>query len=288
MRTMHQTAFAQLLASPVLAEWRGELLATIPAGFLNVSDRSLTPSGGMDSERVGVKPAVGQVDQIHGDADASAKMTARDLTEKLETLRKQDRPEEVLATCDEMARRFGDSEEPAVQEAVAKAFFNKAAVLGMSNRFEEALAASDEMARRFGDSEAPTVQEAVAKAFVNKAAILSMSNRFEEALVASDEVARRFGDSEEPAVQEAVAKALSDKVTVFYELKSSGKKRWPHPTRWRAASGTARSRPFKRESRKPLPTRRRCSACRTGLRKCWPHPTRWRAASGAARCCPFR
>ena len=205
MRTMHQTAFAQLLESPVLAERRGELLATIPAGFLNVSDRSLAPSGGMDSERVGVKPAVGQVDQTHGDADASAKMTARDLTEKLETLRKQDRPEEVLATCDEMARRFGDSEEPSVQGAVAKAFANKAAVLGMSNRFEEALAASDEMARRFGDSEEPAVQEAVAKAFVNKASMLGMSNRFEEALAASDEVARRFGDSEAPAVQEAVA-----------------------------------------------------------------------------------
>ena len=127
MRAMHQTAFAQLLESPVLAERRGELLATIPAGFLNVSDRSLAPSSGMDSERVGVKPAVGQVDQIHGDADASAEMTARDLTEKLETLRKQGRPEEVLATCDEMACRFGDSEEPAVQGAVAKAFVNKAA-----------------------------------------------------------------------------------------------------------------------------------------------------------------
>ena len=114
-----------------------------------------------------------------------------------------------------MARRFGGSEEPAIQEAVAKAFVNKAAVLGMSNRFEEALAASDEMARRFGDSEVLSVQVTVAKALADKAAMLGMSNRFEEALAASDEVARRFGGSEAPAVQGAVAQALADKVATF-------------------------------------------------------------------------
>ena len=215
MRAMHQTAFAQLLASPVLAERRGELLATIPAGFLNVFDWSLASSGGMDSERVGVKPAVGQVDQTHGDADASAKTTARDLTEKLETLRKQDRPEEVLATCDEMARRFGGSKAPAIQEAVAKAFVNKAAVLGMLHRPEEALATCDEMARRFGGSKAPAIQEAVAKAFVNKAAVLGMLHRPEEALATCDEMARRFGGSKAPAIQEAVAKAFVNKAAVL-------------------------------------------------------------------------
>ena len=215
MRTMHQTAFAQLLASPVLAERRGELLATIPAGFLNALDWSLTPSSGMDSERVGVKPAVGQVDQTHGDADASAKMTARDLTEKLETLRKQGRPEEVLATCDEMARRFGDSEVLSVQVTVAKALTDKVTALYKLNRLEEALAASDEVAHRFMGSEAPAIQERVAQALANKASMLGMSNRFEEALAASDEVARRFGGSEAPAIQEAVAKAFVNKAAVL-------------------------------------------------------------------------
>ena len=121
------------------------------------------------------------------------------------------RPEEALAAFDEVARRFGDSEEPAVQEAVAKAFANKAAVLGMSNRFEEALAAFDQVARRFGGSEVLSVQVTVAKALADKAAMLGRLHQPEEALAAFDEVVRRFGGSKNPALLDAVATTLLNK-----------------------------------------------------------------------------
>ena len=57
--------------------------------------------------------------------------------------------DDALAACDEVLRRFGDSDALKVVEQVAVALVIKATVLGELDRREEALAACDEVLRRF-------------------------------------------------------------------------------------------------------------------------------------------
>ena len=60
------------------------------------------------------------------------------------------RPQDALEACDEVVRRFGESETPALLERVATALVNRGAVLGALNRPQDALEAYDEVVRRFG------------------------------------------------------------------------------------------------------------------------------------------
>ena len=131
------------------------------------------------------------------------------------TLGMLNRLEEALAAYDEVVRRFGESDIPALLEQVAKALVNKGATLGTLNRHEETLATCDEMMRRFGESDTPALLEQVATALVNKGIVLGRTNRPEEALAAWDEVMRRFGESDTPALLEQVAKALVNKGVVL-------------------------------------------------------------------------
>ena len=73
-----------------------------------------------------------------------------------------------MAVFDEVVRRFGENEAPALLEPVATAILNKGVTLVDLNRREEALAAFDEVVRRFGENEAPGLIEAVVKALTNK------------------------------------------------------------------------------------------------------------------------
>ena len=127
------------------------------------------------------------------------------------------RLEEALAVSDEVVRRFGESEAPALLEPVAKALANKGATLGVLNRLEEALAVSDEVVRRFGESEAPALLEPVAKALANKGATLGVLNRQEEALMAFDEVVRRVGERTSPPYPEMTEHALLEKAHIELE-----------------------------------------------------------------------
>ena len=178
MLQLQQTALAQLLKLPALAEHREELLEMIPTDFLEAFDLGFMPLGGTKPEWTDVKPDPRQADQLHGDnSDASAEMVGRELLEEGGALRKQNRPEEALAAFDEVVRRFGASEAPGLIETVAKALTNKGGTLGVLNRREEALAAFDEVVRRFGASEAPGLIETVAKALTNKGGTLGALNR---------------------------------------------------------------------------------------------------------------
>ena len=110
-----------------------------------------------------------------------------------------------MEACDEMIRRFGKSEIPAVLVWVAKALVNKGTVLRDLKRPQDALEAYDEVVRRFGKIETPALLERVATALVNKGAVLGELNRSQDALKAYDEVVRRFEKSETPALLERVA-----------------------------------------------------------------------------------
>ena len=125
--------------------------------------------------------------------------------------------EDTLAACEEMERRFGDSEDSAVQEWVAKALVVKGTALLRLNRVKDALDASDDVERRFSASD-PIVVEAVAKARMNKGIALRRLNRPLEALAAWDDVVRHYGESEPATLQEDVGNALLLKMGVLYKL----------------------------------------------------------------------
>ena len=171
MRTLYQTALVQLWALPALAEHR--------ASLFTATLRDLA--------------------------------VARELIEKGTTFGQLNRPEDALATCDEVLRRFGASAAPALREAVALALLNKGAALSALRRPEDALATCDEVLQRFGVSAAPALREAVAIALVNKGERFSELQRLEDSMATYDEVLRRFGASEDPTLLKWVATALVNK-----------------------------------------------------------------------------
>ena len=131
------------------------------------------------------------------------------------------RSEDAIAVYDEVVRRFGEAEAPALREHVAGALVNKGVALGILNRIKEAIAVCDEVVRRFGAAEALALRERVARALVNKGVALGFLNRSEEAIGVYDEVVRRFGEAEAPALRERVARALFDKGVTLGTLNRS-------------------------------------------------------------------
>ena len=126
--------------------------------------------------------------------------------------------DEALAACDEVLRRFGDSDAPKVVEQVAAALVIKATVLGDLSRREEALAACDEVLRRFDDGRVPLLPGQVARALVIKGAVLGDLNRADEALAVCDEVFDRFGDSDAPLLLAQAVDALVNKSIILTSL----------------------------------------------------------------------
>jgi len=117
-------------------------------------------------------------------------------------------PQEALESFDEVVRRFGESDTPALLRSVATALVNRAGALDALNRPLDALEACDEVVRRFGENENPAVLERVATALANKGYVLGTLSRPVDALDAYDEVVRRFGDSEIAALRMSVSVAL--------------------------------------------------------------------------------
>jgi tetratricopeptide (TPR) repeat protein len=88
------------------------------------------------------------------------------------------RHEEALAACEKAVSRFGDVEDPALRQHLAKVMVKRGATLGELGRHEESIAAYDEVISRFGDAEEPALREAVAEALSNKrAALLGKADR---------------------------------------------------------------------------------------------------------------
>ena len=186
-QSLHRTALARLIESPVLAGDRAELVAKMPAG--------LRP----------VKPTVREAKEIF-----ETKITMRD-SERSD--------EERLAGCEEMERRFGDSEDPAVQEWVAKALVDKGVALVRLARAQEALSVWDEVERRFSASNSPVVDEQVVWALVNKAIALRELSRYRDMATACDEVMHRCGANPTPALREQAGITLLNKGIAFVGLK---------------------------------------------------------------------
>ena len=218
MRSLHRIAFASLMKLSSLAEHRDELLAMIPAGFV-------VTGSGLDSAPVDVAGTVAgvqedddRVERSQTSPGESAETAAKELFESTARLNDQTRAEDTVAACDEIVRRFGDSEIPGVLKWVAEAVATKGAALRALNRPQDALTVYDEVVLRFGKSEIPALLEPVAKALVNKGATLGRLNRPQDALIVHDEVVRRFEKSEARALLEPVAKALVNKAGTLGRL----------------------------------------------------------------------
>ena len=218
MRSLHRIALAGLVELPSLAEYRDELLAMMPAGFVAVSGRDSAPADVVQTTAAGMRADDDRVEPSQGSPGESAERAARELYETTAASNVQNGAQETVAACDEVVRRFGDSEILTVLMWVAKALANKGAALQALNRQQDALEACDEVVRRFGESETPALLEPVAKALVNKGVALSKLNRPQDALTVYDEVVRRFGESETPALLEPVAKALVNKAGTLGNL----------------------------------------------------------------------
>ena len=134
------------------------------------------------------------------------------------TLGELGRSEEAIASYEEVHRRYGESDLPALHEQVGGALVNKGVALGDLGRSEEAIASYDEAHRRYGESDLPALQELVAKALFNKGVRLGALGRSEEAIASYNEVHRRYGESDLPALQEQVAGALSNKGATLGDL----------------------------------------------------------------------
>ena len=215
LRSLHRIALTGLMKLPSLAAYRDELLAMIPAGFVAVSGRDAVPADVARTTPAGVQADDDRREPSQGNTGESVERAARELFKTTAALNIQKRAEDTVEACDEVVRRFGESETPAVLVWVAKALVNAGTVLGEMNRPQDALEAYDEVFRRFGKSEIPAILDSVAGALVNRGVALSALNRRQDALETCDEVIHRFGKSETPALLERVASALVNRGAVL-------------------------------------------------------------------------
>ena len=217
MRALHRRALKYLIKLPDLAGgYREELRASVPGGFMEAPDRGGPLPEAAEPAPAGLGPDRRRADQLDSRTDEHAESAAAwARIVEAHRLMDQNRPEEALAVYDEVARRFGESEAPALLERVAVALVGKGFALRDLDRPEEALVVHDEVVRRFGESEAPLLLEEVAAALMGKGFALRDLSRPEEELAVHDEVVRRFGESEAPAFLEEVAMALVGKGLVL-------------------------------------------------------------------------
>ena len=100
---------------PSLAEYRDELLETMPAGFVAVSGRESAPWMWREPLRLAFRRDA-RVEPSKASPGESTERAAQELFEATSTLHVQNSAEDTVAACDEMVRRFGDSEIPGVLE----------------------------------------------------------------------------------------------------------------------------------------------------------------------------
>lgn len=129
------------------------------------------------------------------------------LVRGLAILRKGD-SEGALRAFDDLLRGFGSDETATVQEAVARALFEKSNTLVRLNRFDEVIIATDEAFVRFEATRSPALRGALAGTLINKVACLLKLERAGEGLAACDELIHRFDTDDLPLDPLRLATAL--------------------------------------------------------------------------------
>ena len=218
MQSLSQATLTRLMELPVLAEYREELLAMTPEGFVEATRRDSLFTNTARVTEVAAKPEDHGLGQPQERTDEDEEQAARKLFKIASTLDSRNQEEDALNAYREVVRRFGKSEAPGVLVWIRLSLLHKGLVLQRLGRADEAVATCDELACRFGENEAAFSREWVAQALVMKGLVLQGQGRTADALAAYDEVKHRFGDGGIPAVVQEVAKALVMKSIVLRRL----------------------------------------------------------------------
>ncbi|MDE0190836.1 MAG: tetratricopeptide repeat protein [Gammaproteobacteria bacterium] len=120
-----------------------------------------------------------------------------------------------LAAYDELIRRFGNDDDPIVQELVTDAEINRGATLNELGDVTAAIDACDRMIQRFGEPQNPTVEAKLAMALTNKATALRDDEQFTALVDTLDEIVARFGDSDEKELKLVAIVSLVNKGTAL-------------------------------------------------------------------------
>jgi tetratricopeptide (TPR) repeat protein len=116
--------------------------------------------------------------------------------------------EKSISAYDRLVAHYGASDDPEVQEWVAKALFNKGASFGTQGKNDEAIACYNDLVERFGSSTVLELRALVARALVNKGNRYEVMGQSGEAQAVYQGVVERFSDAEEWELRRQVAFAL--------------------------------------------------------------------------------
>ena len=123
--------------------------------------------------------------------DRILEIASVELLNKANLLLQLNRLEETVAVCNEIARRYSDSDASAVVVQVANSHVLKATALDGLGRHLEAKAAWEEVIRRFGASQESKFDFAVGTAFLQTADTARKQGFFQEATMAVEQLLHR-------------------------------------------------------------------------------------------------
>ena len=226
LRSLYQTAFVQLMELPALAVHREDLLAVAPSHFMKFLGRDPAHPDMTETTTAGTSPDRDQVELLHDDEHEFAELAAAGkLMRNAGVLYARNRVEDALATCDELVRRFGESDVPDVSLLVAFSFFTKGATLRQLDRQEDALAAYDEGVLRFDLIGTPNSFDQFMEMFVRRDAEIDElrppQDMPEEAINFWNEMIPLIAAGDVPASSMFTATALVEKGGILYGLNRS-------------------------------------------------------------------
>ena len=117
----------------------------------------------------------------------------------------------VIAACNELVKRFGESGEPEIRTQVAAALLDKGRAKQHLGNLEGAAANYDEVVARGKESEVPSLQWLAVPALHYKGGAKKEQGDLRGAIAAFDEVVQLYGESDAPDVQFWVAASLVNK-----------------------------------------------------------------------------
>ncbi len=116
----------------------------------------------------------------------------------------------TIAAYDSVIAAFKDSDEPTLQETVARAMLHKGVTFYKKGDADAEIAAYDAVIAAFKNSDVPALKEQVAKAMVGKGVALAQQGDTDSAIIVYDAAIAAFKNAE-PALQEWVARAMAGK-----------------------------------------------------------------------------
>ena len=223
MRSLYEVALERFMELPELAGCREDLLAVTSQDFMKFIDRDPVHPGIAETTTAGTSSDKRWVELFHGNENEFAELSAAgELLGNARILYGQNQVEDALATYDELARRFGESDIPGVSALVAFGFSAKGVILTQLGRQEDALAAYDDVVLRFDSINTPNIFDQIMKMLVvNDGAIgkLHLPQDIQKEMVDSwNEIVSLFAAGDIPLSFMIIAAALVAKGDILLGL----------------------------------------------------------------------